>query len=253
MCTKRSIIKNRLLLSGALLLCCCASSFAEMRIWRDKSGNTYAGEYVRVIFGGVAIRTPDKTQVNIPLEDLSVEDTKYLQKLILPKITIDVRSKKREKERNPDNEANGANQFFSEWIVATLNVTVRKQGKMPYDGALPMEVYFFADELLTDDIRLVSKQTASVVFNEENRGVFTFTAEAEIQRYRCYTGDERGAQYSGYLVVVYDPQGNRMDYKTNLSWIKEDKIETIRKYRGFTFMDKEARKRPVPRPRNVFY
>lgn len=252
MCTKRSLIKNRLLLSGALLLCCCASSFAEMRIWRDNSGNTYAGEYVRVIFGGVAIRMPDKQQVNIPLENLSNEDMKYLQKLILPKIALDVRSKKRELERNPKNQAN-ATAFWFETMVAELTVTVRKQGKMPYDGTLLMEVYFFADEVVTDDIRLFSKQSANVVFNEENGGVFTFKASAQIDRFLCYTGDIRGAEYSGYLVVVYDPDGNRMAYKTNLSWIKEDKLDQLRKYRTFTFMDKDARKRPVPRPRSSTY
>ena len=234
-----------ILLFGAILSSSGIATGAEMRVWRDKSGNQFVGEFVQETLASVILKTPDRRPLLIKLEDLSASDLEYLRTTILPPIKITARKKKREKERNEDFRKSG------DYItIVTLNVTVQKLRRDPYAGMLRAEVYLVGEELATDDYRLSGKGESRVFFNEENRGAYKFSKSAEFRQYEEYNREEiRGADYEGYLVVVFDPEGNRMGYKTDLSWLDEDEIEKLRSFYVGSFFDESCRKRSVPRPK----
>jgi hypothetical protein len=221
----------------------CLSASAEMRVWRDTRGQQVTGEFVRIQFGRVMLRTPDKQQAFIPMDELSAPDKNYVDQLILPEIDLTVRKKIAAKERNPNDMGDG------DYIdVVTLTLTVQKKSRMPYGGTLRAEVYFVGQEVVTDLLVLFGKKTVDVEFTEKNDGVFTWSSSADIRQYEEYNGQSRGSKYTGYVVMVFDPQGNRMAMKSSLSRVDEDKLDALRTFYVGTFFDDECRKRSVPRP-----
>jgi len=246
-------MKNRsiqyLLLFGAILSFSCSAVGAEMRVWRDKSGNQFVGEFVREKFGSVMLKTPDRRPLSIKKVNLSAGDLEYLRTTILPPIKMTVRKKKREKERNEDFRQSG--DYIS---IVTLEVTVQKMSREPYAGTLRAEVYLVGEEVEEGTsgplYRLSGKGESQVFFNEENRGKYEFSKSATFRQYEEYrTGVPRGVEYAGYLVVMFDPQGNRMGYKTDLGWLDEDEIEKLRSFYVGKFFDESCRKRSVPHPK----
>ncbi|MDD3276412.1 MAG: hypothetical protein PHP93_05115 [Kiritimatiellales bacterium] len=219
--------------------------FAGMRVWEDTSGRSFEGEYVRTIFGRVTLRAPDGKPFFVSVTDLSPSDLKYIQTIVPPTVQIKVRKKEVPKVRNQVFVA--ADDFIN---VVTLSVKVEKTSKSPYDAELKAEFYLIGKEVATDDYRLFDKGTSPVAFTEENTGTFEFSASADVQRYADWnTGEERGATYAGYLVVVLDPQGHRIGAKTDLSWLDDEKkIDALRALRVGNFFDENCRKRSVPRP-----
>jgi len=242
------MMKNRsiqlFLIFSAVLCFSCTPATAEMRVWMDKSGNQFVGEFERELFGSVRIRTPDRRLVAIKKENLSESDLKYLRAAILPEIAISVSKKSKAKVRNNTFVRDGDDIF-----VVTLKVKVKKLSKDPYRGTLRAEVYLVGEEVNSDHYRLSGKKSSLVSFNEENQGVYEFSTTTDFRQYDEYNNlERRGAEYVGYLVVVFDSEGNRMEYKKTLSWLKEEKIDKLRSYSVGSFFDGNCRKRSVPRP-----
>ncbi len=134
--------------------------------------------------------------------------------------------------------------------VVTAEVQVRKKSRAPFNGILRAEVYLIGKEVATDHYRLSGRGTSRVQFTEENQGVYTFQTSADFRVYEEYNDLEmRGAEYAGYLAVVMDSMGNRLAAETDLSWLKDEKIDALRKFHIDSFFDENCRKRSVPRPR----
>jgi len=238
---------------NSLLICFTLTSLffsgsvsAEMRIWEDTSGTSVKAEFVREIFGAVELRRPDGGLQSIPLEKLSAQDTEYLRTRIPPEIELVVRKQKRGKVRNEDFVRDG-----DVINVVTADIQVKKKSRPPFTGILRAEVYLIGKEVATDDYRLSGRETYQVQFTEENQGVCTFQSSADFRVYEEYNELEvRGAEYAGYLVIVMDSMGNRLATQTDLSWLKDEKIDALRKFHVGSFFDSNCRKRSVPRPRN---
>lgn len=223
----------------------CGPVSAEMRVWEDTSGISVKAEFVREIFGAVELRRPDGALHSIPLENLSKQDAEYVRTQIPPEIALSVHKQKRGKVRNEDFVRDG--DIIN---VVTAEVEVRKKSRAPFTGILRAEVYLIGKEVATDDYRLSEKGTSRVQFTEENQGVHTFKTSADFRVYEEYNDLEiRGAEYAGYLVVILDSMGKRMAAQTDLSWLKDDKIDALRKFHIDSFFDDTCRKRSVPRPR----
>ncbi len=218
---------------------------AEMRIWEDTSGHSVKAEFVRELFKAVELRRPDGTLHSIPLDNLSEQDSAYVRTRIPPEIALNVRKQKRDKVRNEDFVQDG--DFIS---VVTADVEIRKTSRAPFTGNLRAEVYLIGKEVATDHYRLCGRETSRVLFTEENQSVYTFQTSAEFRVYEEYNHLEvRGAEYAGYLVVVMDPAGNQLATRTDLSWLKDEKIDALRAFHVDSFFDENCRKRSVPRPR----
>lgn len=223
---------------------------AEMRVWEDTSGKQVKARFDRELFGSVELRRPDGSLYSIPLENLSPQDLRYLRTRIPPEIEIEVRTLKREKERNKNATRSEFEQFSDEIEVVTANVLIRQKSSADFEGALRAEIYFIGREVATPEIyRLSAKSTAQVRLTEENQRKFAFGSSADFRIYEEYNKDTRGADYVGYLVVVLDAMGKKLKTRTNVSWLDEDeKIDALRKFYVDAFFDANCRKRSVPRP-----
>jgi len=222
----------------------CGSVSAEMRIWEDTSGISVKAEFVRELFGDVELRRPDGKLHSIPLENLSLQDAEYLRAQIPPEIELTVRKQKRDKVRNRDFVRNG--DIIN---VVTAEVQIRKKSRAPFSGILRAEVYLIGKEIATDHYRLSGRGTSRIQFTEENQGVYTFQTSTDFRVYEEYNNIEvRGAEYTGYLAVVMDSMGNKLAAQTDLSWLKDEKIDALRKLHIDSFFDENCNKRSVPRP-----
>jgi len=223
---------------------------AEMRVWEDTGGKQVKARYDRELFGSVELRRPDGSLYSIPLEKLSPQDLRYLRTRIPPEINVEVRTQKREKERNGNATRAEFEQFSDEIETVTASVLIRQKSSAAFDGTLRAEIYFVGQEVATPDIyRLSGKSTAQVRFTEENLRKFSFASSADFRIYDEYNKDTRGADYVGYLLVVLDPVGKTLTTRTNVSWLDDEaKIDALRKFYVDAFFDENCRKRSVPRP-----
>jgi hypothetical protein len=248
MCKNRRKSKRNFLLGITIFLIFCCVSISEafqMRVWEDVNGLQIKGKFVREIFGAIEVRRPNGNLKSIPLEDLSLEDLTYVRTLIPPDVVVSVRSKESAKVRNED--FIWANDKVT---VVTAEVEVRKKSRSPYQGTLKAEVYLIGKEMVTGAYTLVGKGTSRVHFTEENKGRYTFSTSATYRVYEEYNDLEiRGAEYEGYLAVVVDPHGNKLDQATDLSWLLDEDIDTLRQFYVGIFFDESCKKRSVPRPR----
>lgn len=216
-----------------------------MRVWEEKSGLQIKAEFVREIFGEIELRRPDGSLYSIPWENLSALDAEYVRTVIPPEVQLTVRKNEKAKVRNEKFVRAG-----DSMTTITIDVTVRKKSREPYNGVLRAEVYIVGQEVATDDYRLLGKSTSKVLFTDENRGLYSFSTSADSHVYEEYNEIEtRGAEYAGYLVVVVDSAGNKLAVEKNLSWLEDDDVDKLRRFYIGAFFDETCRKRSVPRPK----
>lgn len=243
MSTKRMQLFAR----GFLFAALSASAGAEMRFWHDRSGNEFKGEFSKAVFGNIYFRGAGGNVFPVAATNLIDSDMDYIRSITPPKITINFSKKIREITDYPPEYDPSV--WDDHEIEVTGLVAVKKIGQQPYGGTLRGEVYLIGQEVAADEFRLFAKKEFAVTFPGE-------TSEFQVQlkqtlRYYSMRGEiDRGAHYKGFVVVVADPDGNRMGFKTDLSWMKEDKIDALRKIPCPGFMDQDCNKRPVPRPKD---
>ena len=218
---------------------------AQMRVWEDKNGLQIKGEFVREIFGSIEIRRPNGFLHNIAIEDLSEEDESYVRTLIPPDVSIDVKTSKKAKERNE--------RFI--WAHNDINIVsaetiIRKKSKSPYRGTLKAEVYLIGKEVVTDRYTLVDKTSSRIKFTDQNKGRVIVNSSGTFRVYEEYNNLEiRGWKYEGYLVVITDPIGNILTFKSDLNFLTDLNIPNIRKFHVGIFFDDNCVKKSIPRPR----
>ena len=230
-------------------------SSAEIRTWKDRSGNRYEAEYVRELFDKVTLRMADGTELRIPVENLSEHDQKYLRVMVAPEVEVTF-SKKTRIEPKPVELLDDDNDTTT---LMTPSVTVRKVSKRPFTSALKMELFLIAEEVDGENYILLENYDAKILFHEGNDYTFTFTPPKEV-RIIIYTGHDfitkRGEEYLGYLVVLTDPRDEIVKTSSNIGeWIQSpDVIANLRTLavrgapsRYSRHFDKSGKKSPVPR------
>ena len=104
--------------------------------------------------------------------------------------------------------------------------------------------------MVTGAYTLAGMATSRVHFTDDNKGSYTFKTSAIYRVYEEYNELEiRGASYEGYLVVVVDPQGNKIATETDLSWLLDENIDKIRTFMWEFSLMRIVTKRSVPRPK----
>ena len=201
---------------------------AEMRIWEDKNGNRYEAEFVRELFDQMTLRCKDGTEVRIPVDDFSEHDQKYMRVMVPPKISVDVSRKMWPKPKPP--ETWGSSDTV---MMVQGRVTIVKESKRIFTSRLNAELFMIAEEVDGDHYVLLSKTDSSFLLGDHNDGIHLFASEPVMTRkYEEYgPAGLRGEEYSGYLVVVSDAQGNVLDIKTDIpgGWIEAPEvIENLR-------------------------
>lgn len=258
MCTKmKSLFYFKTICSirtGVILAvwCLCLNLSATMHTWVTKNGDRFEAEYVREMFDKITVRLPDGTTRILPVEELSDADVQYARQAVPPEIEIDVSVSS---ENKPIPQIYKDATYLNSQDYTTIwkaRVTVRQISQSPYAGKLPVEVYLLGQEVATPDYRTVGIARGQVEFTAENEGVYELVATAQTRRYWEYSDEWRGVKYAGYVVIVFDPQGNVLASKTDLRWLKDqsEKLAKLRTYpAGLYFYDENFRERAVPRPK----
>ncbi|MBI9020018.1 MAG: hypothetical protein JEZ10_02020 [Verrucomicrobia bacterium] len=235
----------QILLTGLLLALTDSVALAEMRIWHTQDGDRFEAEFLREKPGKVFLRGTDSQNFTVALTNLVANDIKYIRSRILPEVQIDFSKSIEELERS-----DYARQTDHAMEV-TGTVTVRRTSRSPFDGQFSGEVYLIAKEAATDDYRLFDKRGFAVRFPDGSRE-FEFETKAVVINYEEYTTEMRGAFYEGYVVILFDLQGNPMAFDSNLSWMDESRIDALRKLPVPSFFDQTCKKRSVPRPKSGY-
>jgi hypothetical protein len=223
----------------------CFSAGAEMRIWHKIDGTRFDAEFTREALGKIFFQGADKENFSLLESDLVANDIKYLRSVIPP--TVDIGFSKKIREMPKSDYAH--QDFYSMEITATFKI--KKTSRAEFTGQLPAEVYLIGKEVSSDEYRLFEKKGFLVEFPDGKRE-FNYQLKSVLIHYSEYTGDERGALYEGYVAVVFDRTGTPLAFETNLSWMKKDNLAALRKLPVPGFLDKECRKRPVPRTRSGY-
>lgn len=233
------------------------SAFSEVRIWNDKSGNSYEAEYVRELFDKLTLKTTEGKEVRVAVEDLSEHDQKYLRVMVPPNLEIDF-SKKTSIKEKPYEMGDLDKDIVT---ILSAKVKITKDSKRPFTSGLKAELFLIGEEVKETQYKILLSKTDSNFLLPEKKGEFHEfkTKPIELQVYTEYDYSRRGPVFIGYLVVVTDKQGNTVQVKTNLPWL-EDKIEELRSLymhgsasRYSRYFDKKTiQKLKVPRPTGYF-
>ena len=233
-----------------ILLFACGVSSANTRVWRDKDGNSFVGEYVREQFDKFYFRGPDKKMVTVAVDKISEIDLTYIRTMVVPDVEVTAKVKDKLAEFPPEATKSGGNSDFRMYDLFS-DITVTKKGKSSFQGVLRGEFYLIGDEVRSDDYRLLLKDTFVVRFKDgENRFEYKTVGQAlEVETF--VGGTYRGNVYKGFLACVYAPDGKLLSHDTNLGFLKEEeKVEMLSKLNVGNFFREECRKVSTPRPRD---
>ncbi len=240
--TIRSGTIRKICLGLACSLVWSSSAFSAMRMWEDKQGHRFEAEYVKELFGSVFMKDANNHSIDIDVKDLSDADVQYIRTAFPPEISVNVIKDSKNKKRNK------YARLREDRKIITLRVSIDKESNAPFNGKLTAEIYLIGKEVATDDFRLILKKAADVKFTDENHGECQFEITGETRAYTEYNNQERGDVYAGYIVLVFDPQGNQISLSTNFQWVQENKVNPLRNLQSGDFFDKEFNETPVPRP-----
>ena len=242
-CKRVSFMKFCSLFLG--VFCLCGSLCAEnMRIWRNKEGERFEGQFVRVLLGKVMLETAAGEKIYIPLKNLSKWDTKHLASIFIPEVRIRVSDSSRTKFRSKNALADDIIR------IVTATTTIEAKEEVESDS-LRMEVYLIGEEFSTDDFKLLEKGAMALKFIEENEYTCQMILETESRKYREYNRRTRGCLYLGYVVIIFDRNDQMVYFRSDIGWILEEQLDTLRQFEKSDFFDNKLKSRPVPRPKNT--
>ncbi|MBI9021235.1 MAG: hypothetical protein JEZ10_08290 [Verrucomicrobia bacterium] len=231
------------ILAGVAVVLLHGAAFAEIRVWHDKDGNYFEGEFVREQLGKVYFKDTSRQTRSIEVTNLAPQSLGYIRTMIPPELEIDFSKNEKNKERNEN--ASPQDQI----VVVTGTVKISPAGRTSFEGILRGELYLVGAEVATDDYMMMAKESFPIRFPAERNPSVEFTMSAIARVYEEYNGSQtRGRNYEGYVVVILGPNGDVIKTETNLSWLDDEEFEAFRKLPVRSFFDEDCRKRSVPRP-----
>ena len=219
----------------------CGPASAQMRMWIDRNGDAVEGEYVRMGSSQVTVRDRAGKAQYITLKSLSKKDAEYLSTVVVPDVMITFSKRTRGKWRSEYALASDKIE------IVTGTVTIKAKQKFSNDK-LRAEAYLIGAEVATPDYRIKSKVSLALKFTEENDFTAEFQLEMESRQYEEFNYQGRGTLYDGYVVLVLNQNNEVIVHKTNVSWVDEEAIPPLRKFKVNAFFNKDLQRRGIPRP-----
>lgn len=202
-----------------LMAICCASVIAEIRLWEDKKGNVLEAEFQCEIAGKVVLRDRSGKDHKLSISSLSEKDQRYLQAKIPPKIEIEFKKNQDRKNKN----------YSSSTVVMYGEVTLTKKSRMPYTGDLKAILLMIGEDDRDDEYIMLDR--AEFKFDFKTEKTLSFKGERfKMYQHNYYsTGD--GIRYRGYLIAVYDGEGQVIQIKASRDEFS-DKIKYLSKIKA---------------------
>lgn len=249
---KRMMRLNKQSVACITLILLCGSAFSEMRVWREVSGESFVGEYVREKFEKFYFKDTEKQVRTVDASQISPIDLKYIRTMIPPKITVSLKKKSDRVELLPEAITGEMDERIFD---ITVNISIRKTSPAPFEGVLRGELYLVGQEVATDHHRMLLKNVFPIMFPKDGKPIFEYTAIGRARMYMEYGGEEmRGNEYEGYALFIYGADGKMMELQTDLEVLKDEtKIDTFRQLRENWFFKENCKKSSVPRMKVIEY
>ena len=196
---------TRLALSISIILVFAAK--AEFRIWEDADGNIWEGEFVTLAAGEVVMRDQQDKRIRIAPEKLSATDQQYLEKVVPPKLTLDV-------SKTTDNVRSGSNSELVRCVAA-----IRQADTRPYSGELTAVLLTMGEDIRTGSTSQVNRKEHTFTLPQNRGDVVEFQGDSSSF---LRTSNKSGRTYAGYLLVVWDRFGNPIAIAANRSSFEEN-------------------------------
>ena len=186
-------------LCALLAVFCLSSAQAEFRIWEDKSGTIWEGEFVTMNAGLVVIRAHSGQKNEYKPESLSATDLDYLEKVVPPVLSLDV------------SRVTSGSSGKSEMVKCTA--VIKKSDTRKYAGELTAVLVLMAEELATGAYSKAGSSKEFIFALPDKYGV-PIAFQSDAVKFAKRSADS-GRAYSGYILVVWDRFGNPIAIKTN--------------------------------------
>jgi len=229
------------------IFCLCGSLSAhEIREWRNKQGDRFDGRFVRILLGKVTMENADGEKLYIPLKELSEFDQRYLSFFYVPEVKITFADTSRAKSRSKN--------ALADDIIRMVTGTATVKAKRKIESCtLQMEVYLIGEEVATDDFKLLEKASTRLELTEKNNYTCQLAVKTQSRKYMEYNRQLRGCLYLGYVVVLLDRTGQVVQFKSDLRWVMQDRLDVLRQIEVGLFFDDDLQSRPIPTPEYTKY
>lgn len=221
------------LLSGIMIVLAIGTlgTFAEMRTWTDKKGNSIKAEFVGVFSGKVVLKKASGKQVKVPQSGLSAKDQKYLENAVPPTIEIDVFIDRESKQIS----SNGYGYSRRRENIKG-RVILTKKNRESSSRKFTAYLYVFGKDLYRDEIWVIDETQHEFSFEHQKKIEFSGNQSSITHTDSSYS-NKYGDKYDGYLVFIKDSGGNVVCVKGSRSKYekKVTQIEKAKKRARFDF------------------
>ena len=181
----------------------CCSAFAKYRLWQDRKGNVLEAEFVCETAGKIVLRDPKGKEYKLSLSSLSQKDQNYLYSKLPPKVEI-IFSKKQDRRKH---------EYYAD-VDMQCDVTIKKKSRMPYEAQLKAILFVIGDAKRNKEYVMLDR--TEVEFDFKNSKEFSFKgAMFRMRQYDSYYYHSDGVEYAGFMVAVYDVDGNQVEIKSS--------------------------------------
>jgi hypothetical protein len=200
----------------AAIITFAISSVAEFRIWEDVNGKIWEGEFVTLSAGEVVMRDQMGARIIVKPEQLSAADQLYLEKVIPPRLSIDV-------SKTTDNtKSRGSSES-----VRCL-VSMKQTDNRPYTGKLTAVLVVMNEDIKTGSTSVENKKEYSFSLPEKRGEIAEFKGDRADFYRKSGNTSRSGKAYSGYILVIWDRFGNPIAIKSNRDSFAEEATKLAR-------------------------
>ncbi|MDF7799640.1 SHD1 domain-containing protein [Pontiellaceae bacterium B1224] len=211
----------------------CSTADAASRIWTDAAGKTIEAEQVKILNDQVILRLTNGREIRVSLDSLSEADRNAAMLSEPPTLDLEVSSKTSRSNSTLRNGGPGSRVQVQEESTQ-VSVLVQKTSSAAYD--LPLNsVLYVIGEGSSGQLEVLDKVSQTFSYSDNSRE-FEFKSDA-LETVKAQ-GDERRAEYKGWLVTVLDPNGEIIAIKGSSREYAE-KAETLMSANKGTALDSD--------------
>lgn len=236
-------MKKLLLLLSLVLI--GSSVSAELRVWSLSNGQTLEAEFVALVGGKISLRNARGKTIKLPESAVSQEDRSYIELLMPPKLDLSISRKTRQRIFPDSLSELPTAQYYD--FKAVIKQTSTKQ----YNHPLTAELFVIGEEKAGDKQILLDYQKESFELSEGSKSVYQLPSKTIELTEFVMNGQLRGEIYAGCLIIVTDPRGEVVAYKTKSEFWFE-KVENLRKVPIGKYFDKECNRAWPTRPKRFY-
>lgn len=179
-----------------------SSAIAETRIWTDASGKTIEAEQVKLLNDQVVLRLVNGNEIRVSLAKLSAEDREMAMLSQPPVLELKVAAKTERSNSSMFQVGRGSRiQIEKESTVVTVDIL--KTSSAAYEAPLRAVLYMMGER--GGEYGVVLHKSFEMFTYDGRMNEFELVSDAYTSETR--EGGVRGEEYKGWLVAVFDING----------------------------------------------